>query len=366
MPKKKALCIFTTMLGHKTTVAKLTRVINSLPEIEPTFVLVTAEDYAKYPAPWWIRMTNPWMSQFLARQKFKEAPKQDFDIFLVNAWELMVEFQDLAQEIPAAAMLDAVPATVDRQLRERGVNDWKRRLSHAVHHRAFRGVARKFQVFLPMGSDCAESLERDYGIERERCNFLTLAPQDLAAFPAPEVRDYTRPWRLLFVGNDFERKGGDFLLRLYREKLSQTCTLTILSNDPAVRSISMPPGVQHLHSLSLEQLRQVFREHHVFVFPTRQDFLPQVLAEALAFGLPCIANDVGGIRDLVIDGETGFLMKGTDSLDQWAQRIQQLGQPGVAARMSARARQFAEERLSLPVFERLMGDALNRLDRYKK
>src|SRR5580704_13284512 len=153
MNQVKALCIFTTMLGHKTTVRKLTDVFDRLPGIAPTYVLVTTEDYAKYPAPRWARATNPWHSQFIARQKAKEAAVQAFDLLFVNAWELVVAFQDLARRVPAAAMLDSVPATFDLQLRQRGVNDWKRQLSHAVHHRSFRRAARTFQLFLPMGSD---------------------------------------------------------------------------------------------------------------------------------------------------------------------------------------------------------------------
>lgn len=362
MPKRKALCIFTTMLGHNTTVRKLTDAFERLPGIAPTFVLVTREDYAKYPAPWWARATNPWHSQFLARQKAKETlAGQNFDLLFVNAWELVVGFQDLAQRVPAAAMLDSVPATVDLQLRDRGATDWKRQLSHLVHHRAFRRAAQKFQLFLPMGSDCGDALKKEYGIAPERCDFLTLAPQDVAASLPPEAKNYTPPTRLLFVGNDFARKGGDFLLRLYAEKLAGTCTLTIVSNDPAVKTMQLPAGVEHLYALSLEQLHGVFRDHHVFVFPTQQDFMPQVLAEALAFGLPCIANDVGGVRDLVRDGETGFLMERSASLEQWAERVRRFADPSVAAGMASGARRFAEQRLSLEVFERLLTEVTGRL-----
>src|SRR5450755_1347932 len=124
LTKQKALCIFTTMLGHKTMARKLMDVFDRLPGIEPVYVLIAPEDYARYPAPRWVRLTNPWHSQFIARQKVQEAgAAQAFDLLFVNAWELVVAFQDLARRAPAAAMLDSVPATVDFQLRARGVND---------------------------------------------------------------------------------------------------------------------------------------------------------------------------------------------------------------------------------------------------
>lgn len=356
------LCIFTTFLGHKTMVTRLVRMFDRIPGIEPSYIMTTPEDSARYPAPWWKRASDPWHSQHIARGRAQESKllDQPFDLLFVNAWELMVAFEDLARRAPAAAILDAVPVTYDRQLRERGRNNWKRKLSHAVHHRAFQRTVRHFNLFLPMGSDCRDSLIKDYGRSPDQCDFLTLAPQDLSAATVVE-RDYSKPLRLLFVGNDFERKGGDFLLRLYREKLSESCTLTIVSNDASLASTPLPAGVTHLPGLKFEQIQQVYRESHIFLFPTQKDFMPQVLAEALAFGLPCIANDIGGVRDLVHDGNTGFLMDRTAPLEDWAERIHRLSDPAAARTMSSSARKFATEHLSLEVFERLIADVTYRL-----
>ena len=356
----KVLCVFTTLLGHKTTVRKLKDVLDHLPGIEPTYVLVGLEDYALYPPPWWARATHPWQGQYMARQKAKPLMGQHFDALFVNAWELVVAFRDLARRLPAAAMMDSVPATVDAQQRLQGAHSWRRSLSHQIHHRSFTRAVSSFDLFLPMGSDCGDALYSQYGVERERC-FLTLAPQDLeSSKPGPST--HPPPMRLLFVGNDFARKGGEFLLLLYSEHLASACTLTIVSSDPALVGRQLPAGVERLGPLSLDRLRQVFRESHLFAFPTQQDFMPQVLAEALAFGLPCMANDVGGVRDLVHDGETGFLMSRDDPPEVWAERLQRLAaDPVDLARMSASARRFAEERLSLDRFKRLIADVLERL-----
>lgn len=99
-----------------------------------------------------------------------------------------------------------------------------------------------------------------------------------------------------------------------------------------------------------------------FWFPTRQDYMPQALAEALAAGLPCLATDVGGIRDLVHDGQTGFLMPLDAPAERWAEHLHRLAtQPAELARLSASARQFAEQRLGSDRFERLIGDVIERL-----
>jgi glycosyltransferase involved in cell wall biosynthesis len=50
----------------------------------------------------------------------------------------------------------------------------------------------------------------------------------------------------------------------------------------------------------------------VFVLPTHQDLLPTVVAEAMGSGLPVVASDVGGLRDMVDDGVTGYLYPAGD------------------------------------------------------
>jgi hypothetical protein len=363
LPDIKALCLFSTLLGHKTMVQKLRNALDKIPGLSPVYVFTEVEDYSRYPAPWWARATNPWHGQYLARQKAKPVLSQEFDILLVNAWELAAGFRSLAGRMPAAAVMDAIPATFDFQLRLQGANGWKRSLASKLHDRSFQLAAREFEIFVPMGSDCAESLQRDYGVEPEKCTALTLAPQDLEVSSPPFDRDYTAgPTKLLFVGKDFFRKGGDFLLRLFGDHLSDTCQLTIVSSDTGLDGRALPPGVERFSHISLEQLRQVYRTSHIFVFPTQQDFMPQVLAEALAFGLPCIANDVGAVKDLVKDGDTGFLMPRGASAEQWAERLRRLiSSPVDLAAMSSRARGFAEKELSFDRFDKLIADVVERL-----
>jgi glycosyltransferase involved in cell wall biosynthesis len=360
MPATKALCIFTTLLGNGAMASRLIETLDRLPGLEPTYVRLMVEDYDTFPAPWWARATAPWQVELIARQKARQVMKLPFDLLLVNAWELVVAFRDVAHRLPAAAVMDAVPATVDAQLRQRGFKSWKRLLSHGVHHRSFAKAAREFDFFLPWGSDCADSLHRDYGVERDHCR-ITLAPQDLERW-TPAGRSVSLPIRLLFVGNDFARKGGDFLLRLYSEHLLGSFTLTVASNDSALDGRQLPAGVQWLRGRNRDQLIEVYRDSDIFVFPTQQDYMPQVLAEALAAGLPCLANDVGGIRDLVHNGETGFLISRDAPTEVWAANLRRLAaNPAELRRMSACARRFAEERLGLDRFERLIADVIEGL-----
>jgi glycosyltransferase involved in cell wall biosynthesis len=51
----------------------------------------------------------------------------------------------------------------------------------------------------------------------------------------------------------------------------------------------------------------IWQTHQALVRPSRQEGLPLALVEAMLCGRPAIATDVGGIAELLVDGETGFL-----------------------------------------------------------
>jgi glycosyltransferase involved in cell wall biosynthesis len=360
MRKIRALCVFTNLLGNKAMSTLLTKAFDSHPDVEPTYVRIDVKDYDEISVPWWARATNPWQVQHFARHKARQFMKRPFDLLLVQGWEMLGAFTVLARRIPSAAVMDSVPATIDAQLRRRGFNGWKRRVSHTVHHRAFRRAVHEFDYFLVMGSDCADALHHEYGVESDRCA-VTLAPQDLEKW-TPGTRNLSAPVQLLFVGNDFARKGGDFLLSLYGEHLSSTCRLTIASNDPTLENRKLPPGVQWLSGRSRDQLVDLYRNSDIFLFPTQQDYMPQVLGEALASGLPCLASDVGGIRDLVRNGETGYLVSPNASAEVWAAHLNRLiANPEEILRMSKCARKFAEEKLGLNRFEHLIAEVIKRL-----
>jgi glycosyltransferase involved in cell wall biosynthesis len=77
----------------------------------------------------------------------------------------------------------------------------------------------------------------------------------------------------------------------------------------------------------------------VFVFPTRAEGMPNVLAEAMAAGLPVVASNLPGCTDYaVVDGETGFLVPLEDARG-FAQAVERiLSDPVLAARMSSSGR----------------------------
>ena len=73
----------------------------------------------------------------------------------------------------------------------------------------------------------------------------------------------------------------------------------------------LPEGI-YTGSLHGDELASAYASADLFVFPSTTDTFGNVVIEAQASGLPVIVSDVGGPKDLVNDGEDGFVTKGLD------------------------------------------------------
>jgi glycosyltransferase involved in cell wall biosynthesis len=97
-----------------------------------------------------------------------------------------------------------------------------------------------------------------------------------------------------------------------------------------------------------DDLLNVFRSLDVFVIPSVEgDTIPQVLMQALAMGLPVVSTTVGSIPDVVIEGETGFVVPPRDA-PALADRTQALlADASLRASMGVKGRALVEQSYSI-------------------
>ena len=97
-----------------------------------------------------------------------------------------------------------------------------------------------------------------------------------------------------------------------------------------------------------QDLLNVFRSFNVFAIPSVEgDTIPQALMQALAVGIPVVSTTVGSIPDVVLQGETGFVVPPRDA-DALAERIAALLDDEVLrARMGAQGRALVQREYSL-------------------
>lgn len=115
-----------------------------------------------------------------------------------------------------------------------------------------------------------------------------------------------------------------------------------------IESLGLSGQVRMLGGRYGEDLLNVFRSLDLFVIPSIEgDTIPQVLMQALAMGLPVVSTTVGSIPDVILDGETGFIVPPRDSL-ALADRIGRLlDNASLRADFGARGRALVERSYSL-------------------
>ncbi|MCL4267299.1 MAG: glycosyltransferase family 4 protein [Anaerolineae bacterium] len=126
---------------------------------------------------------------------------------------------------------------------------------------------------------------------------------------------------ILFVGVDWERKGGPDLVQAFRQVLQvhPDARLTIVGCTPQVDV----PNCAVVGRLPLAQVKEYYRRASVFCLPTKLEPFGIVFIEAFSYKLPIVATPVGAIPDFVIPGENGYLVEPGD-INCLAQRLIQL------------------------------------------
>lgn len=221
----------------------------------------------------------------------------------------------------------------------------KRGLRDLLHRYALRRCA----AVTPWSNWAAQSFVRDYGVPEQRVHVIPPGV-DLAAWSVPAHRradsygeaDRVRPFRLLFVGADFERKGGPLLLDVFRRHLAGRCELHLVTKA----DVPNEEGVYVYQGFGPNErgLRALYEQCDALVLPTRADCFSMASIEAMACGLPVISCPVGGIPEIVCDGESGFLVPADDGRALLAAVQILADEPARARRMGLTGRGVAEAR----------------------
>jgi glycosyltransferase involved in cell wall biosynthesis len=172
--------------------------------------------------------------------------------------------------------------------------------------------------------------------------------------------------RLLFVGRLSVQKN---LLQLLHalEGVSEQFETTLVGDGELEAQLKETASDLQLQNVRFHgradgaELHELYRNADVFVLPSDREGMPLVLLEALAMGLPIVATDVSGNRDVVAHNQNGILVPLGDSSALRQALIDVAGDPDRYQRMSQTSRRLAEKYTWDTVsaeFERLYAQAI--------
>jgi glycosyltransferase involved in cell wall biosynthesis len=169
--------------------------------------------------------------------------------------------------------------------------------------------------------------------------------------------------RVLFMGGDFCRKGGDDLVAAWREgRFGERARLDLVTHVPVPGAVEAD-GI-HVHtgiSARSPAWAALWRDADVFVLPTRDEAFGLVFQEAAAAGLPAIGTRITAIPEVVLDGETGLLVPPRDRGALAAALERLLASAGLRREMGTRARRHVERTADPGAYRAGLADAIHRL-----
>lgn len=143
---------------------------------------------------------------------------------------------------------------------------------------------------------------------------LAKTPSVEAVEKSIRARDLAQP-TLLFLANEWERKGGDDAVETVRRLRELGCAAQLAVVGLPARPATAPaePWLAWVGRLDknvpeeAQRLENLLSTSAFLLLPTKADCTPIVCHEAAAYGLPVLATDVGGVPSTVDSGQTGML-----------------------------------------------------------
>lgn len=302
-----------------------------------------------------LRTFSGWKSGFhLYSRRF---PLIVLDIFQtmrhsLGEWNLIliIDTDPLSQVVLALAKAFQMPAAVyirgnaDYEILQRNTGGLRRILASLWCHELNAILPRllKRSALIVTGSPLLEKYNSVMYVHR-----FTATP--LLKREMPKVsrkRDFgSNALKLLYVGNLVPYKGIDIALRALKELIDRghSVSLDIVGQGPMEQDLKEMARRLKIDSSSCfhgfvpfgERLFKIYEKSHVFFLPSLSEGTPKVVAEAMGFGLPVIASKVGGLPDLIEEGQTGFLIE-PRVIAQFTEKLELLARDRVLLREMSR------------------------------
>ncbi len=195
-----------------------------------------------------------------------------------------------------------------------------------------------------------QSLVDDYGIRRDKVSVVG-GGANLGLLPDAVTRPIGGPPRILFIGTDFYRKGGDLVLQAFAEvrKSIPQSRLVMVTRLPRSHGLPMTHVEVIESGFNREIIRSQFPLADVFVLPSRLETWGDAILEAMAFGIACIGVTGQPMEEIILHEKTGLLVE-PENPEALSQALAQLLSDRAYCRMlGASGRSHLEKEFTWPI-----------------
>ena len=164
---------------------------------------------------------------------------------------------------------------------------------------------------------------------------------------------------ILYLGRIHRTKGIDYLVKAYaylKRKMNCNDTILVIAGPDdgylnevksLIHDLGISNSVLFTGPLYGKDKISAYVDSEVYVLPSRYETFPMTVLEAYACGKPVITSKIGGLKDLVMNGETGLLFE-PGNVEQLARNILYLlNDNGEAKEMGLKGKEFVKENLTI-------------------
>lgn len=217
----------------------------------------------------------------------------------------------------------------------------------------------------------AESVVKDYHKDPSKVHVLEFGANVDEKDIAPKVFEYDGHLDILFLGMDWDRKGGGIAVDAARwlNGNDVPTTLHIVGIKNLAPEVQALPFVDNHGNLNknipeeYQKLVEVMRKCHCLLLPTLAECAGIAFCESCANGLPIFSHRTGGVSDYVHDGENGYLLPSPSSGEDFGRKIKSSLESGEMARMSETAKHLYRSKFNWKVWAEKMMVIMSALDK---
>jgi glycosyltransferase involved in cell wall biosynthesis len=306
---------------------------------------------------------SPLIGRFEGRRLDRALKEGRYDVIVAPAASTAIAY--LTSSIPVLYLSDITYAQIHEYYDFFShLFEWSARNGEQIERQAMRRAA----AVVYSTTWAANAAVQAYGIDTARVHIVSFGanlvdppPRDVAL-----TRKLGDQCRLLFLGVNWERKGGRIAVEALRALRADgvDAALTVVGCIPP-RDVSR----DHLHVIpfldknkpaEMGALAGLLAGSDFLLLPTRAEAAGIVFAEASAYGLPTIATRTGGVPDVVVDGENGVLLDIDAGGEAYAKIISTLFRDPVRYReLAFSCRKAFEDRLNWAAWGKRVSGIMN-------